>query len=111
MWLTLLTSGLSLIFSSLNVRWRDVNFGVQAIMPLWFYATPVVYSLDLLPAWLGHYLYLNPMTAVVEMLRWTILGLAVNWAAVGWSLAVTVIIFGLGVFIFKRESPFFEDWL
>lgn len=111
LWLTILTSGLSLLFSSLNVRWRDINFGVQALMPLWFYATPVVYSLDLLPSWLAKWIYLNPMTAVMEMLRWTTLGLPINWVSVGWSLSVAVGLFGLGVFIFKKESPFFDDWL
>lgn len=110
-WLAILTTGLSLLFSSLNVKWRDINFGVQAIMPLWFYATPVVYSLDLLPAWLSRWLYLNPMTAIMEMLRWTTLGLSINWPAVGWSLMVTLVIFGLGVYVFKKESPFFDDWV
>jgi ABC-type polysaccharide/polyol phosphate export permease len=111
MWLTVLTAGLSFIFSSLNVKWRDINFGVQALMPLWFYATPVVYSLDLLPAWLSKWLYLNPMTAVIEMLRWAILGLPINWLSVGWSLLMTIVLFLVGIYIFKRESPFFDDWV
>lgn len=110
-WLAVLTSGLSFLFSSLNVKWRDVNFGVQATMPLWFYATPVVYSLDLLPDWLSRWLYLNPMTAIMEMIRWTTLGLSINWTSVGWSLLVTLIIFIVGVYVFKKESPFFDDWV
>lgn len=110
-WLAILTTGLSLIFSSLNVKWRDINFGVQAMMPLWFYATPVVYSLDLLPNWLSQWLYLNPMTAIMEMLRWTTLGLSLNWMSVGWSLLVTLVIFVIGVYVFKKESPFFDDWV
>lgn len=111
LWLTILTSGLSLIFSSLNVKWRDVNFGVQALMPLWFYATPIAYSLDLLPKWLGSWLYLNPMTAIIETLRWTMLGTDVNWLGLTVSLIMTIIIFTVGVLIFKKESPFFDDWV
>jgi len=110
-WLTILTSGLSLLFSSLNVKWRDVNFGVQAMMPLWFYATPVVYSLDLLPYWMARWIYLNPMTAIMEMLRWAVLGMPIEWIPVGWSLFVTIILFGAGVLVFKKESPFFDDWI
>lgn len=110
-WLSVLTTGLSLILSSLDVKWRDVNFGVQAIMPLWFYATPVVYSLDLLPSWLSRWLYLNPMTAIMEMLRWATLGLPINWPSVGWSFLVTLVIFGTGVYVFKKESPYFDDWV
>lgn len=110
-WLVILTTGLSLFFSSLNVKWRDINFGVQALIPLWFYATPVVYSLDLLPVWLSRWLYLNPMTAIMEMLRWTTLGLPMNWMSINWSLLVTLVIFILGVSVFKKESPFFDDWV
>jgi lipopolysaccharide transport system permease protein len=110
-WLTVLTSGLSLLFSSLNVKWRDVNFGVQAIMPLWFYATPIVYSLDLLPEWLSKWLYLNPMTAIVDVLRWTIMGTGVGILELGLSLGMTVVIFVSGWLVFKKESPFFDDWV
>ena len=110
-WLTLLTSGLSLLFSSLNVKWRDINFGVQALMPLWFYATPIVYPLSVLPKWLGQLIYINPMTAVLEMLRWTTLGMEIEWVPVGWSLVVTIAVFVIGVIVFKKESPFFDDWL
>lgn len=110
-WLTILTTGLSLLFSSLNVKWRDVNFGVQALMPLWFYATPVVYPLQALPEWLSQLIYLNPMTAVLEMIRWTTLGLPINWLSVCWSLLVTLAMFGIGVYVFKRESPYFDDWI
>src|SRR5690606_1093029 len=41
------TIGLSLFTSSLNVRFRDVNFIVQLSVMLWFYATPVIYALNL----------------------------------------------------------------
>lgn len=110
-WLAMLTSGLSFLFSSLNVKWRDVNFGIQAIMPLWFYATPIVYSLDLLPSWLGKWLYLNPMTAIVEILRWIIMGIPVGWVELGLSLGMTIAIFIIGILVFKKESPFFDDWV
>src|SRR3989344_6014787 len=42
--LLLFTVGLSLLTSALNVRFRDVNFFVQALLIIWFYATPIVYK-------------------------------------------------------------------
>lgn len=110
-WLTVLTSGLSLLFSSLNVKWRDINFGVQAIMPLWFYATPVVYTLDLLPKWIERIIYLNPMTAILSLFRWSIFGMAISWEPIVISLIMTLVIFVAGVAVFKKESPFFDDWI
>lgn len=111
LWLTILTSGLSLLFSSLNVKWRDINFGVQALMPLWFYATPVVYTLDLLPKWIGNLISLNPMTAILGLFRWSIFGMKIEWQSIVVSLVITLVIFILGVRVFRKESPFFDDWI
>jgi ABC-2 type transport system permease protein len=110
-WLTVLTTGLSLLFSSLNVKWRDVNYGVQALMPLWFYATPIVYSIDLLPKWAANFVYFNPMTAIVEILRWVVIGTPVGWVSIWVSLLSTLIIFVLGWIVFKNNSSYFDDWL
>jgi ABC-type polysaccharide/polyol phosphate export permease len=108
-WLTMLTSGLSLLLSSLNVRWRDINFGVQALLPLWFYATPIVYSLEWLPMWLTDWLKINPMTGVVELLR---LSVGLESGGFYWQgLLVTIFILTLGIVVFKRESLFFDDWI
>ncbi len=110
--LMLLTVGLSLIFSALDVRFRDVSFAVSAIMPLWFYATPIVYNLDLLPENIAKYLYLNPMTSMVELFRFLILGTPVySWTMAMSSLVSVILILFLGIIIFKKEEPFFDDWL
>lgn len=110
--LMLLTIGFSLIFSALDVRFRDVNFAVGAIMPLWLYATPIVYNLELLPVSLAKYFYLNPMTAMVEIFRFLILGIPVySWKLAIISLVSVLIILFLGIVIFKKEEPFFDDWL
>lgn len=110
--LMLLTVGFSLIFSALDVRFRDINFAVSAIMPLWFYATPVVYNLGLLPENIAKYFYLNPMTSIVELFRFLILGTPIySWTLAIISLVLVILILFLGIFIFKKEEPFFDDWL
>jgi ABC-type polysaccharide/polyol phosphate export permease len=67
--LLLFTGSTCLIFSALNVYYRDVkllmNFLVQAL----FFATPVVYSLDRTPMEIKYILILNPLTFIVENLR------------------------------------------
>lgn len=107
-----LTVGLSLLFSALNVRYRDISFLVQAIVPLWFYGTPVVYSLDLLPEFLRGYFYLNPMTSIMELFRFSFLGVPVgNWPMVIAGLAGCGMMFWIGVAVFNKESPNFDDWI
>lgn len=106
------TIGLSLLTSSLNVRFRDVNFMVQLAVMLWFYATPVIYALNLLPELLRPLFYLNPMTFIVELFHYALMGLPVTFVEL-WAIAITVIVMVLyvGLLVFKKESRNFDDWL
>jgi ABC-2 type transport system permease protein len=110
--LLVFTMGLSLLTSALNVRYRDVNFFVQALLIIWFYATPIVYSLHLIPGnllWLWRF---NPMTAILQLLQFGFLGAAAPGPAMlASNLAIIFIIAVLGYVIFRRESKFFDDWV
>ena len=111
-WILLLTSGLSLALAAINVKHRDVAFVVGAIIPLWFYATPIVYELKMLPARFGSYLYLNPLTGIVEVFRHAVMGIdPLNWNMCWWSSLESVVVFVLGGIIFFRLSPWFDDWV
>ncbi len=111
-WLTLLTTGLSLLFAALNVKYRDVSFMVQALIPLWFYATPIVYTLQILPANLSRLLYLNPMTGITEMFHFSLLNQPVFDARlVVADFFLSVFIFIVGCLVFAKESPYFDDWI
>jgi lipopolysaccharide transport system permease protein len=110
-WLSLFAGGLSLLFSTLYVKYRDVGFVVRAVLPLWFYVTPVLYDINAVPVWLRALLRLNPMTAIVEVVRWAILGMSINWAGVWWSLLLSVVIGLMAVKVYRKESLQFDDWL
>lgn len=111
LWLALLTTGLSLLSSALNVKYRDVNFIIQAVMPLWFYATPIVYSLPLLPERLYPLFYLNPLTAIIEGYQWALLKQppgSLDLAMI--SVVVTALVVYIGIWVFNEEKKWFDDW-
>jgi len=111
-WIGLLTSGLSLLTAALNVKYRDINFLVQAVVPLWFYATPIVYTLDLLPDLLQKILYLNPVTAIIEMFRFSLIGLSSTSIDLFFiSILVSLVVFLLGCWFFRKENKNFDDWV
>lgn len=111
-YLLLFTSGLGLLTASLNVKYRDINFFVQALMPLWFYATPIVYTLDLIPEKIRPILYLNPMTSIIQLFQAIFLGTAwPTWQFVGLGLILASIIFIVGVKVFNKENKYFDDWM
>lgn len=111
-WETLLITGLSLMFSTLNVKYRDINFFVSALMPLWFYATPIVYSLDLIPQKLHFLFYFNPMTALTNLFQFVFLDSTFpDGKMVAINLIISVAILFLGIGAFKAQSKFFDDWM
>lgn len=110
--LFIFSTGFSLISASLNVRFRDVNFFVQLMTQLWFYVTPVIYTLDIFPKQLQPYFYLNPMTFIVEMFRYSLLGSQITSAQLApLSIGIIVITILLGIITFKKQAKFFDDWL
>jgi len=65
--------GIGLAVSMFNVFYRDIGYLVGIGMNIWFYATPIVYTLQYVldsvgPTWV-RVLELNPMTQFVEMSR------------------------------------------
>ena len=61
----LLTTGLALLVSALTVHFRDVRDLLQNLLTLWFFATPIIYPIEQVPARIRPYLELNPLTHLV----------------------------------------------
>lgn len=111
-WLFVLTIGVSLIATTLNVRYRDINFFVQAMLILWFYATPIVYPLSFIDADVLWVWSLNPLTSVIQLFHWGMLGMAPPLPETVYLNAVeTILITGIGFYIFAKESKNFADWI
>lgn len=106
------TTGLSLLTSALNVRYRDINFFVQAVLIIWFYATPIVYSINVVPYNLMWFWRLNPMTSVIQLFQNALISAPAP--GIGMLLSnsiVTIIITLIGWRVFKTESKNFDDWI
>jgi homopolymeric O-antigen transport system permease protein len=60
--------------SALNVWFRDVRYTLPFLTQLWLFATPIAYPASIVPETWRPWLGLNPMAAVVEGFRWSLLG-------------------------------------
>ena len=110
--LVLFTTGVSLLTSALNVRFRDVNFFVQALLLLWFYATPIVYSLSQMPRHLLWLWRFNPMTSILQLFQYVLLGApAPGPAMLASNIFVMILVTALGILVFRDESKTFDDWV
>src|SRR5207253_8540798 len=84
--LILFTVGFTLATSSINVFYRDVNPVVQIALQLWLYLTPVAYPLSRISPRFRWLFVLNPLTAIVEGFRSSLVfGRAPDWTIVSVS--------------------------
>jgi lipopolysaccharide transport system permease protein len=96
--------------SALNVKYRDVRYTLPFLTQVWMLATPVAYSLSIVPAAYRPWYALNPMVGVIEGFRWALLGKAApDPSTVGVSLGMVVVILAGGLWYFRRTERTFAD--
>ena len=108
--LTLLATALSLIFSVIQVRFRDVGVAMPLLLQLWMFASPVVYPLSAVPQrWRALYV-LNPMVGVIENFRRAVLqGVEPDFQSLGVSAVVAAVVLPLAYLYFKRVEATMAD--
>jgi lipopolysaccharide transport system permease protein len=79
----------SLALCAVHTRYRDVGVALPLLLQIWFFASPVLYPLDAVPAaWRAMYV-LNPMAGIVDGFRSAVLeGATPDLAALGSSLTI-----------------------
>lgn len=104
------TLGLGLMLSSLQVFFRDTAQVLGMIFMGWFYMTPIVYPMSLVPADYRPWLELNPLTTLVGLYRQAFLGGSVPWGPeLGWLAVVCGASLVAGLLLFRSLKPAFAD--
>ncbi|HZI91189.1 MAG TPA: ABC transporter permease [Thermoleophilaceae bacterium] len=108
-----ITTAVSMIVSSLFPRFRDTAILWSVLATVLFYATPILYPLEVVPEAMRDVIQLNPLAPIFELARtWVIdptapgpvesgglmLGLLV-------PMAIYAAICVLAVWVFRREAP------
>jgi ABC-type polysaccharide/polyol phosphate export permease len=108
-----LTLGLALLVSAVTVHFRDVRDLLTNLVQLWFYATPIVYSIAQAPASVRWILNINPFThlAVAYQQVLFVPGPFTEWPRLIVVTAVAVGTFLLGYFVFDRLRDTFAEEL
>lgn len=119
--LFMLSAGLGLILSTGHIHFRDIGNMVSIGLTFGFYASPVFYPLDWvrhacenqsLPSWFYYIYILNPMAGILTNLREVILyGQAPYFPFLIYSAVISMICFLTGIYIFRRQSATFSDYL
>jgi lipopolysaccharide transport system permease protein len=100
----------SLFFSALNVKYRDVGHAIPFMVQVWMYASPVAYSVSVVPEQWRLLYSLNPMVGVIEGFRWALLGKSSpNVMAIVVSSAVMLVLLLGGLMYFRQMERTFAD--
>lgn len=106
----LLTLGIALFASAVNVFFRDVRFVVPLALQLWMYATPIIYPASVVPQRFRTIYMLNPMAGLIESYRAVSLyGRLPRFGDLAPAVVVSVVALVLGYLYFKRVEWQFAD--
>jgi ABC-2 type transport system permease protein len=110
--------GLSLALATLYARLRDVAAIWEVATRVFFYASGVIFPLQLLPGWAESLMLLNPFTQTMQDFRAVVLtdvDITTTSEAVGsWAAHLVPILiafgtFAVGLFTFKRNEHWFAE--
>ncbi|MCM8797106.1 MAG: ABC transporter permease [Candidatus Omnitrophica bacterium] len=117
------TVGLSIIFSIIYVRWRDIRYLLEVALLFLFYLTPVVYSLTMVREALpmsAFIIYMcNPFVAILNLYRISILKgfyLLIREYATVMNMMLAVVLFACAALIagfcmYQRTKRWINDYL
>jgi lipopolysaccharide transport system permease protein len=102
--------GFGIIISSLTTKYRDlvnlIGFGINLLM----YATPVIYPLSFFEGKYRVLILLNPLTPIIEMFRYSILGVGdFDMSNLVYSVVFTFVSLFIGILIFTKIEKSFVD--
>lgn len=103
--MVMFTLGLSLLISTLAVYFVDVVDLYSILLTVWFYLTPVIYPLEIVPDQYASLVALNPMTYMLDLFR-SIIYTGEPPSAQVWGIAagLAIVTLGFGWLLFTRRA-------
>ncbi len=102
-------AGAGVLFSALIVSYRDFRYVITFVVQLWLYATPVLYSIDIIPAKWRLLYALNPMVGMVAGFRAAVLGGEFPLHVILVSSVAAAVLLALGLRYFTAVERRFAD--
>lgn len=97
--------GLGFAVAALSARFRDFALALPFLLQLLLYASPVVYSVELIPESVRGIYALNPLVALIEAFRWALLGtVPPSLWHVAEGLATGAVVTLIGTYVYRRQS-------
>ena len=105
-----MTLGIGYLISSLNIKFRDLSHVWEILLQVGFWATPIIYAVDMIPLKYHFWLFMNPMTRIIQYSRDVVIyGSMPDLRGIIASLFMAIAIFVAGYLVFKKREPYFAE--
>ncbi len=107
--LLIVSAGVGTLLSALAVAYRDLRYAVPFLLQLWMFASPVAYSMEIVPEQWRLLYCLNPLAGLISGFRASLLGEPLHWDCLCVSLSSSLLAFLAGAFYFRAVERRFAD--
>ena len=110
--LVLLAQGVTWLLAALGVYLRDIAHSTSLLATVLSFVSPVFYPASALPEPYSRWIYLNPLTWVMETARAVLVqGTAPHWGQWLVAISASAVVCWLGYWSFQKSRPGFADVL
>ncbi|MDM8537804.1 ABC transporter permease, partial [Desulfobacterales bacterium HSG17] len=107
----LFIGGFAYFFSALCVFIRDIKEILGILLMVWFYATPIIYTVSMIPDSLKLLIILNPVNIFISLFRDALLIHQVHYTPILYIAFLSAFSYAFGVWFFMRAKSAFGDVL
>lgn len=101
----LFAGSVSLFTTVLQLKHRDIGYGIRYVTTVWMYITPVIYPLSNVPEPYRWVIAINPMAGLVETFKWGMFGIGQTPGPhLAYSIVATVVTLTAGVWFFTSSE-------
>ena len=107
----ILSFGFSLLFSSINLFFRDMERFVTLGLMLMFYCTPILYASDMIPERFQWVINYNPVSELILSWRNLLMNNQINYLSVSKIYIMSILILVFGMLVFNKLKFRFAEIL
>lgn len=102
--------GVGLWLTAMAIQYRDVKHALSFVVQLAMYASPVIYSVNIIPEKYRILYAINPMVGVIEGFRSALLNTnPMPWNLITVAMLSSSVLLGSGLYYFRRQERIFAD--
>lgn len=99
--------GVGFVLAAINVVFRDIGHLYGVLITAWMYLTPILYPMEILPAWVQKYMIYNPLYCFIQYMREVVMygnipGFKLNAAC--FIASFTMLLIGFIMFRYKQKT-------